>query len=416
MRTVSLTRSFINVDALLRAGVHYGHKAALLKPAMRPYVLGNWRGINIVNVSKSLTALKVGFNIVFEAICANADVLFVCNGVSYARGVAYALADAEQHCVVSEFGGIVTNWSTFRGISSRLERYRRVVDVIRDKRLIAHYTRRVERSSRVFVSVPELECAPGAVVLFCGSSTDRVIIEANRTRVPVIGLADSLSEAAGIDCVVPACEGSNRVGKFMCELFASVCSKATLVSRRARLFGLVTDSGCVRIGDCSGAQTLSAACCYFKSVYLVPSDLNSARALLRVANALDVKLALFALLSLILCASVTLNTPLRSVINLCKLRLLVGVLSAAAAKRLRLLVRWLECVRCLVSAKTKPSSDAIAVAYGRFSSPDINVKDHIPQPVRIKDSHADYRKVRYPDFNVVGTFDYFLNLTKFSGK
>ncbi len=383
---------------------------------MRPYVLGSWRGINIVDLSKSLTALKAGFNVVFEAICANADVLFLCNGVSYARGLAYALADAEQHCVVSEFGGIVTNWSTFRGIGSRLERWRKVVGVVKDKRLIAYYTRRTERAYRAFVSVPELECAPGAIVLFCGSSADGVILEANRAKVPVIGLADSLSEVAGADCVVPACEGSNSVSKFMCELFANVCSKATLVSRRARLFGLATDSDRISIGDCSASQTLSAVCCYFRSVYLVPGDFSLARALLQVANVLDVKRTLLALLSLILCASVTFNTPLRSVINLCKLRLLVSALPAAAAARLRLLIKWLECVRCLVCARAKPDPDVIALTYGRFSSPNINVKDHIPRPVRVKNLREGYRTMRYPDFNVVGTFDYFLNLTKFSGK
>ncbi|ATW05937.1 30S ribosomal protein S2 [Candidatus Hodgkinia cicadicola] len=416
MKTAVINRSFISLSALVRLGAHYGHKATLLKSVMRPYVLGNWRDLIVVGVDKALTALRIGFNIAFEAICANANVLFLCNGLSYARGVASALADIEQHCVVSEFGGMVTNWFTFKDVGFRLERYCEVVDVVKDKRLIAYYNRRAERARRPFISCPELGCLPGAVVLFCSSNTDRVILEANRMRVPVIGLADSFSEIAGADCVVPMCGGSNKVNEFMCELFASVCSRAVLVSRRTRLFGLVMCSDYMRIGDYSASQALSAVCCHFKSVYLVPSDVKLASALLRVVSVLNVKLTFFMLLSLIAYAPVTLNMSLRAVINLCKRRLLTKTLSAAVTVRLRLFIKWLECVHCLVSARAKPASDAIALKYGEFSSSDIDVKDHIPQPTDIGDSHRDYYKMRYFDINVVGTFDYFFDLTKLTGK
>ncbi|ATW05849.1 30S ribosomal protein S2 [Candidatus Hodgkinia cicadicola] len=416
MKTASINRSFISLSALVRLGAHYGHKVALLKSVMRPYVLGNWRGLNIVSVDKTLTALKLGFNTAFEAICANANVLFLCNGLSYARTVAYALADVEQHCVVNEFGGIVTNWFTFKGIGSRLERYRKVVDVVKDRRLVAYYNRRAKRACGAFISCPELGCLPGAVVLFCSSSTDRVILEANRMKVPVIGLADSFSEVAGADCVVPMCEGSNKVSEFMCELFANVCSGALLVSRRARLFGLVMCSGYMRIGDYSASQALSAVCCHFKSVYLVSSNIKLASALVRVVDVLDVKLTFFMLLSLIVYAPVTLNTSLRTIINLCKLRLLTKTLSAAVAVRLRLFIKWLECMHCLVSARAKPAPDAITLKYGGFSSSDIDVKDYIPQPTGVEDLHRQYYKMRYFDINVVGTFDYFFDLTKSTGK
>ncbi|AUG34212.1 30S ribosomal protein S2 [Candidatus Hodgkinia cicadicola] len=416
MKTANVNRSFISLSALVRLGAHYGHKASLLKSVMRPYVMGNWHGLNIVSVDKALTALKIGFNIAFEAICANANVLFLCNGLSYARGVAYALADVEQHCVVNEFGGIVTNWFTFKGIGPRLERYRRVIAAVKDKRLVAYYNRRAGRARKAFISDPELGRLPGAVVVFCGSSTDRVIFEANKMKVPVIGLADSFSEVAGADCVVPMCEGSNKLSEFMCELFACVCSRAVLVSRRTRLFGLAMRLSCTRIGDYNASQALSAVCCHFKSVYLVPSNIKLASTLLRMANVLNVKLTFFMLLSVIACARVTLHTPLRTVINLCKLRLLTKTLSAAAAVRLRLFIKWLECMHCLVSARSKPSADAIALKYGKLSSSDVNVKDHIPQPVNVEDSRRDYYKIRYFDISVVSTFDYFFDLTKLSGK
>ncbi len=109
MRAGDINYGFMDMSSLIRVGIHYGHKVTLLKSVMKPYILGNWHGINIINVDKTLTALEASLNVVFESICSNRDVLFLCNGLSYSRGIAQPLAEISQHCVIREFGGVVTN-------------------------------------------------------------------------------------------------------------------------------------------------------------------------------------------------------------------------------------------------------------------------------------------------------------------
>ncbi|XXM93332.1 MAG: 30S ribosomal protein S2 [Candidatus Hodgkinia cicadicola] len=412
MKTSSINSDFMDIPALVRLGVHYGHKATLLRSVMRPYVLGNWHGINVLNVDRTLTALETGLNIVFEAICANTQTLFLCNGLSYPRSVASALANVGQYCVTSEFGGIVSNWFTFKEVGTRIARYRKITSVIKDKRLIAYYNRRVARAVKPFVSEPSLKGLPGAVVLFCSLGMDRVIAEANKTKVPIIGLADTLSKVSGIDCVVPICEGSNKIGMFICKLFASVCSKAVLVADRARLLGIIIDSDYMLINDCNTSQALSVICCHFKSAYLVSNNVKVATELARLVNVLDVGLTFSLLLSLISIGFITFNTSIRSVINLCKYRLLTAKLAAMAITRLRLFVKWLECVRCLVCLKPKAVSNAITTVYGKFGTPNVKVEHYIPKSVCVMDLDADYRDIKYSNFNITSTFNYFFNLSK----
>ncbi|XXN13804.1 MAG: 30S ribosomal protein S2 [Candidatus Hodgkinia cicadicola] len=411
MRTSEVNASFIDVPSLVRLGAHYGHKSSLLKSTMRPYVLGNWHGINIINTDKTATALEIGLNTVFEAICANTPALFLCNGLNYARTLARSLASTKQYCVVSEFGGIVTNWVTFNAVGIRIKRYRKVASAIKDKRLINYYNRRVAYASKPFISAPELRGQPGAIVVFCSSNTDRVVFEANRVKVPIVGLADSLSNVKGINCVVPICEGSNKISEFLCKLFASVCIKAVLVSDRARLLGLLTDISKLRLTNYSTHQALYTMCCYFKSKYFVLDDVKAAHARL----VLDVKRMIATLVSLIQTAAISFNTPVRAVINLCKLRLLTTPLSILIQTRLRSFIVWLECARCLARATSRPIIDAITTSYGKFVKPNINVEKRIPQSLNVKDSHFEYYDIGYYDFNVVGTFDYFFGLSKASG-
>ncbi|XXM90156.1 30S ribosomal protein S2 [Candidatus Hodgkinia cicadicola] len=415
MKLKDISYGFVDVLSLVDSGTHRGHRARLLKSAMQSHVLGSWCGINILNVSKTLSALKAGFGVVFEAICANNNALFLCNGVRCPYSAAEALGDTSQPCVISEFGGVVTNWATFRGVADRVKRYNSIVDAIRDKRLIAFYKRRIKHAYRVFVGAPAFKSLPGAVVLFCGSNVNRAIHESNTAKVPVIGLVDSFSEAAGIDYVAPVCEGSNRIDKLMCGLFASVCSGAVAVSDRARLFGIIMSSIHIPLWNFNASQALAALCVHFKTAYVTFDRLKTVSVGLRAANVINVRFTLSRLLSLVLAANISLDTPLRRVINLCKYRLLVAKLTTTARVRLFSFVAWLECLYCLVLAKAKSVPSAITAAYGEYRKRNINVNHYIPRPAGIWDSHIQYHRIRYSDFNVVGTLDYFFNLSKRSG-
>ncbi|XXN19761.1 MAG: 30S ribosomal protein S2 [Candidatus Hodgkinia cicadicola] len=412
MKVGDINYDFMDMSSLVRVGVHYGHKVTLVRSVMKPYILGNWHGINIINVDKTLTALEASLNVVFEAICANKNILFLCNGLSYSRGIAQPLAEAGQHCIIREFGGVVTNWTTFKFVGNRIKRYLKVIDAVKNKRIINYYNRRVARASKRFISLPELGELPGAVVLFCSSGLDRAVAEANRAGVPVVGLADSLSNVAGVDYVIPVCEGSDRVNSFLCELFARICNRAALVSKRVRLFGLAIGSSAVRLRGRAIAQALALLCTHFKSTYLAFESVKIARAAARAIDAINVRSMLSILVSLIFFKCVSLKTSLKDVVNLCKLKLLTAKLSNVVSARMHSLVKWLECVRCLLDVRSKVIPNRIMMLYGKYGIRGADANECIPKLTVVKNTHIDYWGVRYSNSNVVSTFDYFFDLSK----
>ncbi|XXM93753.1 30S ribosomal protein S2 [Candidatus Hodgkinia cicadicola] len=404
----------LSTDALIQLGVHYGHKISLLRPVMRPYVLGSWHGINVINVDRTLTALELALNVVFEAVCSNKRVLFVCTGLSAPVASAQALANAGQYCVTDGFGGMLSNWLTFRAVDTRLKRYRRVIESLKNKRLIACYNRKARRASKMFVSLPEVGGLPGAVVLFCNADCTSLAAEASKLEVPIIGLADSFSDVEGMSCVVPVCGGSGAVDNFFCKLFASVCEQATLISDKARLAGFLLSSNCMPCSDLSCSQVLSVACCHFKSVYFVASAPAAAGVVARAVKALDLKPALKALLSLVYALALPPDTTLRSVINLCKLKLCAPSLPLAKLERLHKLVAWLECMHGLVSLKEAADDGAISSLYGVIKKPDVDMDVLLPTHTAVGNVHIDFHAERFSNFDVTSTYDYFFGISKTS--
>ncbi|WGS83553.1 MAG: 30S ribosomal protein S2 [Candidatus Hodgkinia cicadicola] len=414
LQTRRLKHSAVSADALIRLGVHYGHKITLLKPVMRPYIVGAWHGVNVINVDRTLTALEFALNVVFEAVCSNKRVLFVCTGLNTPFAAAQVLANAGQYCVTGGFGGMLSNWLTFRTVGARLERYRRVIESLKNKRLIACYNRKARRASNMFVSPPEVEGLPGAVVLFCDANYTSLAAEASKLEVPIIGLADSFSDVEGVSCVVPVCGGSDSVNDFFCKLFASVCEHAALISDKARLAGFLMSSNCMPCSDLSCSQVLSVACCHFKSVYFTTSAPENASAVARAVKALDLKLAMKALLSLVYELALPSDTTLRCVISLCKLKLCCANLCFAKLERLRKLVGWLECLHGLVSLKEAIDDSAISSLFGVIKKPEVDMDELMPTSTSIGNVHIDFHAARFPNFDVTNTYDHFFAIGKTS--
>jgi len=368
----------------------------------------------MINVDRTLTALEFALNVVFEAVCSNKRVLFVCTGLNTPVAAAQVLANAGQYCVTCEFGGMLSNWLTFRTVDARLKRYQRVIESLKNKRLIAFYDRKARRASKTFVSTPEVEELPGAVVLFCDANNTSLAAEASKLEVPIIGLADSFSTVEGMSCVVPVCGGSDAVNDFFCKLFASACEQALLISDKARLAGFLLSSNCMPCSDLSCSQVLSVACCHFKSVYFAACDPTQASAVVRTVKALDLKLALKALLSLVYELALPSDTSLRCVINLCKLKLCSPSLALTKFERLHKLVRWLECVHGLVSLRGAIDDSAVSSLYGVIKKPDADMDELMPTHAAIGNVHIDFHAARFPNFDVTNTYDYFFGIDKAS--
>nr|QVV41378.1 30S ribosomal protein S2 [Bridelia tomentosa] len=110
-----MTRRYwnINLEEMLKAGVHLGHDIRKWNPKMAPYISAKRKGIHILNLSRTARFLSEACDLVFDAASRRKQFLIVGTKKKAADSVARAAIRARCHYVNKKwFGGILTNWST----------------------------------------------------------------------------------------------------------------------------------------------------------------------------------------------------------------------------------------------------------------------------------------------------------------
>src|SRR5678816_1124282 len=66
------------LEALLAAGVHFGHQTRRWNPKMRRFIFAERNGIHIIDLQKTLRQLELAQKLAREVILRGDNVLFVC--------------------------------------------------------------------------------------------------------------------------------------------------------------------------------------------------------------------------------------------------------------------------------------------------------------------------------------------------
>ncbi|HEY8584867.1 MAG TPA: 30S ribosomal protein S2 [Capillimicrobium sp.] len=198
----------IGIRELLEAGVHFGHQTRRWNPKMRRFIHGERDGIYIIDLLKTQALLESAQQ--FAAGIANrgGTVLFVGTKKS-ARDAIKETAEGAGMPYVNQrwLGGLLTNFQT---ISLRIKRLHDLERYEREGQLALLPTR--ERLSAEadlaklranLGGVKHMQRPPDAMFVVDLKTEEIAVKEAQRLRIPIIGLVDTNVDPDGIQYVVP---------------------------------------------------------------------------------------------------------------------------------------------------------------------------------------------------------------------
>nr|YP_010581309.1 ribosomal protein S2 [Roridula gorgonias]UZT27630.1 ribosomal protein S2 [Roridula gorgonias] len=121
-----MTRRYwnINLEEMMKAGVHFGHRIKKWNPRMAPYISAKRKGIHITNLIRTARFLSEACDLVFDAASRRKQFLIIGTKKKNkaADSVARAAIKARCHYVNKKWlGGMLTNWST---TETRLKKFR----------------------------------------------------------------------------------------------------------------------------------------------------------------------------------------------------------------------------------------------------------------------------------------------------
>jgi small subunit ribosomal protein S2 len=205
----------LGIKELLEAGVHFGHQTRRWNPKMRRFIFGERDGIYIIDLLQTKTLLEEARRFAADLASRGGTVLFV-GTKKQARDAIQEVAEAADMPYVNHrwLGGLLTNWGT---ISQRIARLHDLERYETEGQLQLLPTRErmamqadLEKLRANLGGVKEMQRVPDAVFVIDLKTEAIAVREAQRLRLPIIGLVDTNCDPDGVDYVIPGNDDAIR--------------------------------------------------------------------------------------------------------------------------------------------------------------------------------------------------------------
>jgi small subunit ribosomal protein S2 len=205
----------VGVKELLEAGVHFGHQTRRWNPKMRRFIFGERDGIYIIDLLQTEELLERARRFAADIARRGGTILFV-GTKKQARDVVQEVADSAGMPYVNHrwLGGLLTNFQTISLRTKRLhdlERYETEgqLQLLPTRERIAAQAD-LEKLRSNLGGVKNMQRVPQAVFVIDLKTEAIAVREAQRLRIPIIGLVDTNCDPDGIDYVIPGNDDAIR--------------------------------------------------------------------------------------------------------------------------------------------------------------------------------------------------------------
>ncbi|MBN2489587.1 MAG: 30S ribosomal protein S2 [Planctomycetes bacterium] len=205
----------VSLDALLEAGVHFGHRVSRWNPKMSPYIYGKRNLIHIIDLKATIRGLIRATHFLSRLTGQGKQVLFV-GTKRQAKGLMERAAQALEMPHVSDrwIGGLLTNNEVVRRRLKRLFELEKMEEDGRinqfKKKEISALRREKRRILRNLDGVRGMEGLPGALVVVDPNRERTAVLEANRLNIPVVAFLDTDCDPDLVDIPIPGNDDAMR--------------------------------------------------------------------------------------------------------------------------------------------------------------------------------------------------------------
>jgi small subunit ribosomal protein S2 len=220
----------------LEAGVHFGHQTRRWNPKMRRFIHGERGGIYIIDLLKTSSLLSAAQEFAGTLAHRGGSVLFV-GTKKQARDTIRDVAESAGMPYVNHrwLGGLLTNFQTIN------QRIRRLHDLERFEAegQLALLPTRERMAAQADLAklranlggVKNMQRVPNAMFVIDLKTEVIAVREAQRLRIPIIGLVDTNCDPDGIDFVIPGNDDAIRSCALITQAIGQVVAEGHSVFR-----------------------------------------------------------------------------------------------------------------------------------------------------------------------------------------
>ena len=221
----------VTMKNLLESGVHFGHQVKRWDPRMKKYIFAERNGIHIIDLQKTIAAIKDGYDEVRKVTASGKSILFVGTKKQAQQAVQKEAERCGMFYVNNRWlGGMLTNFSTIKKSLQRLKKIEKMeIDGTFDnltKKEVAALQKEKSKLEKNLGGIKEMKELPGAIFIIDTHKEQLAVAEARRMGIPIIAVVDTNCNPEGIDFPIPGNDDAIRA----ISLFTSIIANAVIES------------------------------------------------------------------------------------------------------------------------------------------------------------------------------------------
>ncbi len=207
--------SSVSMRAMLEAGAHFGHQTRYWNPKMNNYIFGARNNIHIINLEQTVPALNEALTYVRNTVSKKNKILFV----GTKRSAGKVIKEEATRCGMPYvdkrwLGGMLTNYKTIRQSIRRLrdlesQKEDGTFEKLTKKEALSRQ-RDLEKLERSLGGIKGMGGLPDVIFVVDVDHERIAITEANKLKIPVVGIVDTNSNPDGVDYVIPGNDDAIR--------------------------------------------------------------------------------------------------------------------------------------------------------------------------------------------------------------
>ena len=219
----------VTMKSLLESGVHFGHQVKRWDPRMKKYIFASRNGIHIIDLQKTIAAIRESYEAVRKIASSGKSVLFVGTKKQAQQAIQKEAERCGMFYVNNRWlGGMLTNFSTIKKSLQRLKKIEKMeVDgtfANLTKKEVSALQKEKAKLEKNLGGIKEMKELPGAIFIIDTHKEQIAVAEAHRMGIPVIAVVDTNCTPEGIDYPIPGNDDAIRA----ISLFTSIIANAVI--------------------------------------------------------------------------------------------------------------------------------------------------------------------------------------------
>jgi len=221
----------VTMKSLLESGVHFGHQVKRWDPRMKKYIFAERNGIHIIDLQKTIQAIKEAYDAVRKTVAGGKTVLFV----GTKKQAQQAIQKESERCGMFYvnnrwLGGMLTNFSTIKKSLLRLKKLEKMeVDGTFEnltKKEIASLAKERAKLQKNLGGIKEMKDPPGILFVIDTRKEGIAVAEARRMGIPIVAVVDTNCNPDGIDFPIPGNDDAIRAITLFTQIIANAVVEA----------------------------------------------------------------------------------------------------------------------------------------------------------------------------------------------